>query len=175
MAEPEILTSALFYLELKLDGSKDSVDAIFLDCKGFKSSQEVIEIAEVTPNKWGRYQRRGQSDQMDESKATSAGQIVRTKIPGNVKVNNITLRRGMSISRALWNWFEDVQRGNWDKQRRNGSLTIYNQKREAQARFEFERAWPTNYNITDLSASSNDYEIEELELACEAFKRVETG
>lgn len=171
MAEQqEILTSALFYLELKLDGSKDSVDAVFMDCKGFKSTQEVIEIAEVTPNKWGRVER-GKTEA--QAKVKNPGQLVKSKIPGNVKVNNITLRRGLSISKTLWLWFEDVQRGNWDLQRRNGSLTIYNQKREAQARFEFERAWPTTYTITDLSASSNDYEIEELELVCEAFKRVD--
>lgn len=171
MAEQEILTSALFYLELKLDGSKDAVDGIFMDCKGFKSTQEVIEITEVTPNKWGRV-KRGQTNEQAQFK--NPGQIVRTKIPGNVKVNNITLRRGLIASKTLWLWFEDVQRGNWDQQRRDGSLTIYNQKKEAQARFQFERAWPTNYTLTDLNASSNEYEIEELELVCEAFKRVDT-
>jgi hypothetical protein len=31
---PEILTNSRFYLELKLDGSKDSVDGYFMECQG---------------------------------------------------------------------------------------------------------------------------------------------
>lgn len=159
MPELEILTTCRFYLELKLKDSNDSVDGIFMDCKGFKCTQEVIEICEVTPNQWGKEQK--------------PGQLVRTKIPGNIKTNNLVLKRGMTASKTLWKWFEDIQTGNWAKERRDGSLTIYNQKSDIQARFEFQRAWPTNYTITDVSASSNEIEIEELELACEEFKRVQ--
>lgn len=158
MPELEILTNCRFYLELKLKDSIDPVDGIFLDCKGFKYSQEVIDICEVTPNKWG--------------KDSKPGQLVRTKLPGNVKTNNLVLRRGMTASKTLWKWFEDVQSGKWAKERRDGSLTIYNQSNEVQARFEFFRAWPSNYTITDVSASSNEVEIEELELVCEEFKRI---
>ena len=156
MADLEILTSCRFYIKLELAGSQEPVDAIFMDCKGFKSTQEVIEVCEVTPEKWG--------------KATK-GFVVRTKIPGNVKTNNIVLRRGLSSSKTLWQWFDKIQSGNWASDRQDGSLTIYDQSGKAQAIFEFERAWPTNYTISDLSASSNEVEIEELELACETFKR----
>ena len=99
--------------------------------------------------------------------------MVRTKIPGNFKTNNLILRRGMTSSKTLWKWFEDVQSGDWAKQRRNGSLSIYDQASKPQARFEFQRAWPSNYTVADVSSSSNDFEIEELELVCEEFKRVQ--
>lgn len=158
MPQKEILTASRFYLELKLDGSDDAVDGFFMDCKGFKCSQEVIEIAEVTPQKWAK---------------AKIGRVVRTKLPGNRKTNNITLKRGMTVSKTLWKWFEDVQDGNWAKQRRDGSLTIYNLKGEVQAQFQFERAWPTTYTISDVSASSTEVEIEELEFVCEGFKRVQ--
>ncbi len=157
MAHPEILISSRFYLELSLDGNNQAVDGIFMDCKGFKCSQEVIEVCEVTPNKWGKAQK---------------GMVMRTKIPGNVKINNIVLRRGLISSLALWQWFEETQKGNWAKQRKDGSLQIYNQKGEPQARFRFLNGWATSYSLSDLSASSTDYEIEELEIACEVFKRV---
>ena len=75
---PEILTNSRFYIELSLDGSQDPVDAYFTECKGFKHSQEVIEVCEVTPQRWGK---------------AKYGQVVRTKVPGNIKTNNITLRR----------------------------------------------------------------------------------
>ena len=157
MTHPEILTASRFYLELSLDGSNQSVDGIFMDCKGFKCSQEAIEVCEVTPNQWGKAQK---------------GMVMRTKIPGNIKINNIVLRRGLISSTALWQWFEETQKGNWAKQRRDGSLQIYNQKGKREAQFQFFNGWATSYSLSDLNASSSDYEIEELEIACEVFKRV---
>ncbi len=153
---PEILTTCRFYLELKLDGSEDPVDAYFMDCKGFKRTQEVIEACEVTPQKWGK---------------ATYGQVVRTKVPGNVKSNNLTLRRGMTRSQTFWKWFEAVQEGRWSEQRKDGSLTVYDQAGTIQARFDFQGAWPTSYTLTDLSSSSNEVEIEEVEVAFEEFTR----
>jgi phage tail-like protein len=72
---------------------------------------------------------------------------------------------------TLWNWLKAVEEGNWAKQRRDGFLTIYNQAAQAQARFEFKGAWPSSYTITDVKASANELEIEEIELVVEEFKR----
>jgi phage tail-like protein len=154
---PEILTAHRFYLALTLDGQQDNVDGFFLECHGFKRTQDVIEIAEVTSNKWG---------------ATDKGQVVRTKLPGNVKSGNITLKRGMTNSVAIWKWFEAVQEGKWAAQRKNASLTIYDQAGKEQARFELAGAWPASYKIADVNARSSDIEIEEVEVAFEEFKRV---
>jgi phage tail-like protein len=158
----EFLTACRFYLELSLDGSKDPIDAIFFECKGLKATQQVIEICEVTPNKWGN---------------ASKGQVVRTKVPGNTKYDNIILRRGMSSSMTFWNWFEYSQGGGWadggqhPKQRKNGSLTIFNQSGEAAARLQFKRAWPTIFKVSDVSAKSTEFEIEELGIAVEELIR----
>ena len=153
---PEILTNNRFFIELKLEGSQEPVDAYFMDCKGFKNSQDVIEVCEVTPQRWG---------------AAKFGQVVRTKVPGNVKTNNITLRRGMTKSATMWKWFEAVQEGNWAKQRRDGSLSIYDQASQPQAIFQFLGAWPVSYVVSDLSSASGDVEIEEMEIAVESFTR----
>ncbi len=153
---PEILTTCRFYVELSLDGSQDPIDAYFMDCKGFKRTQEVIEVCEVTSQQWGK---------------AKSGRVIRTKVPGNVKTNNITFRRGMTCSATLWKWFDAVQTGNWQNQRKDGSLNILNQAGEVQAKFTFLRAWPTTYSLTDVSANSNDVEIEEMELAVEALVR----
>ena len=158
MAPLEILTPHRFYLQLSL--SQDQVDGIFLECQGFKRTQDPIEICEVTANYWGTGQQK------------SKGQVVRTKLPGNVKSGNLTLRRGMTSSKALWDWFEAVQMGNWAKQRKNASLTIYDQAANSQVRFELSGAWPTSYKIADVNARSTDIEIEEVEVAFEEFKRV---
>ena len=50
----EVLTSSKFYLEIKVDGSDDRIDGYFMECLGFERSQDVIELCEVTPQKWGK-------------------------------------------------------------------------------------------------------------------------
>lgn len=156
MVPAEILIANRFYLELSLDGSQAQVDAVFLECQGFKRTQDAIEICEVTSNKWG---------------SADKGLVVRTKIPGNIKSGNLTLRRGMTSSVTIWNWFQAVGTGKWATQRKNASLTIYNQAGQEQARFELTGAWPASYKITDVNARSTEIEIEEVEIAFEEFKR----
>lgn len=153
----EILTTSRFYVELKLDGSQDPVDAYFKECKGFKYSQELIEIPEVAPLAWG---------------AAKQGRVVITKMPGNIKLSNFTLVRSLRTSQTLWTWIKVVQEGNWAKQRRDGSLVIYKTSAKEGARFNFKRAWPVSYKFSDVKADGSDLGIEELEIACEEFERV---
>jgi phage tail-like protein len=157
--EYEVLTSSRFYLELKMDGSDDRIDGYFMECSGFQRSQQMIEFSHVTPQKWGK-------------DGTTSGRVVRTKVPGNSSCNNLVLKRGMTISTAVWDWFRAVERGNWATQRRDGDLVIYDQGAIEQARFRFLRAWPISYKISDVKAGNNDFEIEEIELAVDEFMRV---
>jgi len=155
---PEILTACRFYVELLLDGSKDGVDGLFMECKGFKVAQEVVEFTEIFPEPWGKAKR---------------GRLYTSKLPGAKKtVDNISLRRGLSSSETLWNWLNLVQEGNWANQRRNGSIAVYRQNGDIGALFQFENAWPISYSVTDNTASSSELACEELEMACEVFKRV---
>ncbi|MBH8560930.1 phage tail protein [Nostoc sp. CENA67] len=159
---PEILTNSRFYLELKLDGSQEPVDGYFMECQGFKTTQQVIEISEVTPLTWGKA-------------GNTNGRIVRTKIPGNVTYSNIILRRGLTISMTMWNWLAAIQEGKWSEQRRDGSLVIYNQAANEQFRLEFKNAWPTGYTISDVKAAGSEHEIEEIEVVVEELKRVQVS
>jgi phage tail-like protein len=160
LPEPyELLTNSKFYLEISLNGSLEGIDGYFMECQGFKRSQELIAFCEVVPQKWG--------------KDAKAGLIQRTKVPGNSKVENIILKRGLCISDSMWKWFQAVEEGKWAKQRRDGDLTIYNQAAQQQARFRFERAWPVSYKISDLKAGGNEFELEEVELAVESLMRVQ--
>ncbi len=151
---PEILTASRFYLQLSLDGS-DGSDCYFLECRGFQQTQAPIEICEVT-KKIG---------------AGTGQQVVRTKLPGNVKSGNITLRHGMTSSKSLWDWFKAMQDGKWGEQRKLISLSIYNQASKVVAEFQLTNAWPSSYKLTDVNAKSTEIEIEELEVAFEKFER----
>ncbi|MEH2118620.1 phage tail protein [Nostoc sp.] len=150
----EFLTKYRFFVGLNL-GWNDS-DTYFLECQGFTRTQDVIEICEVTSQKWG-----------DASK----GKPVITKLPGNAKSGNIILRKGLTTYASWWKWFEEVETGKWKEQRKNIYLSIYNQEGKERARFELNGAWPTSYKISDFDATSHEIEIEEIEIAFEEFKR----
>jgi phage tail-like protein len=152
----EILTACRFYVELKLDGSTESVDGYFAECKGLRYSQDAIEFNEVFP-------KQGQGP---------PSMVCCTKMPGNNSVSNITLRRGLTASEMLWQWISDVNSHQWVKKFRDGSLTIYRQDGTAGARFAFFHAWPVSYSVTDAIASGSELAFEEIELACEDLQRV---
>lgn len=154
---PEVLARCRFFLELKLDGSQDSVDGYFMECSGFKVTQDLIEATEVTGQQWGKAKK---------------GRVVRTKIPGNVKYTNMVLRRGLTCSMTLWNWLQAVEEGQWGAKKQDGSLAIYDQGGQQQVRLEFKNAWPVSYSISDLSVVSGDFEIEEIEVTVEELKRI---
>jgi phage tail-like protein len=154
----EYLTASRFYVEIHLDGSKENVDGLFMECKGLNYTQDVIEFSESNPVRWG-------------SASATRGRVIRTKIPGNAKVGNISLRRGMNGSSTLWQWIDAVQNGNWANQYRDGSLTVYRQAGSVGARFQFRGAWPFSYSISESTANGSELLIESMEFACEELFR----
>lgn len=158
-AQIEFLTNSRFYVEITLQGSLEKIDGYFMECSGLSRSQEAIEIAEVTPQIWGK-------------SGSTKGRVVRTKIPGNVKSENITLKQGLTISMTMWNWLKAVEDGNWAQQFRDGDITVYNQGAVEQARFRFNGAWPVRYKIADFKADSSEFAITEVELSVRDFLRI---
>jgi phage tail-like protein len=154
----ELLLASRFYLklELQIGGGSETVDAVFLDCRRFQRSQTAIAIVEVTANQWAK---------------AKYGQLVTTKIPGHVATDNLVLKRGMTDSMTLWNWFNQVELGQWKDQEAEGSLSIFDQSGSEQARYDFQGAWPMRYNTSEVNAKSTELAIEELELAVSSFVR----
>jgi phage tail-like protein len=157
MSKPNVLMASSFSISLQLDGSKDSVDGIFMGCDGFDFTQEVIQFREVTGNRWGKADR---------------GRLQMTKLPGDSVGGNLILRRGINISMSVWKWFELVQEGNWSKQRKIASLT-FRENGSSRAVFEFTEAWPTRYRVGEMKTDASDVELEEIEIAYEGFKRIQ--
>ena len=61
------------------------------------------------------------------------------KITGLAKYANLTLKRGYTQDRALWNWYTNVMNGVPD--RRNVTIVLMNERREAVLRWHAENAW----------------------------------
>ncbi|MEM8611313.1 MAG: phage tail protein [Cyanobacteria bacterium P01_H01_bin.105] len=155
----ELLLSSRFYFELslKLKGGNDTVDAVFLECQKFQKEQKIIEIVEVAKAKWAN---------------AKVGQLVTTKMPGRSTAENLILKRGLTDSLALWQWFTDIESGKWNSDHVSaGSLNVFDQAGAVKAKFDFTGAWPTRYSSSDMNAQSNEMAIEELELAVNGFTR----
>jgi phage tail-like protein len=91
------------------------------------------------------------------------------KAPGSVSYSNVVVRRGMTSSKELWEWWERVRDGDVD--RRNISIKLLDDKREVVARWNVFQAWPVRYTAPDLNAESDDVAIETLELTHEGIDR----
>ena len=57
--------------------------------------------------------------------------------------------------------------------RRNGTITLYNQKGEAVARWNIDRAWASKLNGPTYDAKTNEVAIEELTITHEGYRRVQ--
>ena len=89
------------------------------------------------------------------------------KLPGLTKYTNITLKRGIVGDLSLWQWLSSVRDGN--VQRRDGVITLLDERREPVLRFRFRRGWPCKWEGPSLNAQSNCVAIEALEICHEGL------
>jgi phage tail-like protein len=87
------------------------------------------------------------------------------KLPGRVKYSNIILKRGLTASQDLWNWYKNVVTGVPD--RRTVAVTLLDDSRSSVMKWLFYNAWPIKYEISSLQGKGNDVAIESLEIAHE--------
>ncbi len=125
------------------------VTGYFTECSGIGSEHEIIEHKIV-----------------DEK-----GRELIQKIPGRLKWENVTFKRGITENMDIWDWRETVVQGQVDDARRNGSVVMFNQSLEEVARWNFENAWPLKVSGPSMKADSNEFGVEELVLTHEGLYR----
>lgn len=145
MAEQDPLVSSWFGVEFQ-----GQVVGAFRECTGLGSENEVVEYKASGPK----------------------GEYVIKKVPGRLKWNNVTLKRGITDSMDMWKWRKLVEQGKIDDARKNGTITMYNQQGSAVARWDFTNAWPSKLSGPSANASNNEVAIEELEITHEGYERV---
>jgi phage tail-like protein len=101
---------------------------------------------------------------------TEGGDRHSRKLPGKVKYSNITLKYGLTDDRFLYDWMLEAARGN--VVRKSGSIVILDLQGNERVRWNFKEAWPTTWKGPTLAAKSNEYAIEEINLAHEGIERV---
>ena len=91
------------------------------------------------------------------------------KLPGLITYPNVTLKRGITTSRELFDWWTTAVKGN--VQRRNVVIVLLDDERKEVLRWILHEAWVATYESGDLSAEGNDVAIESIELAHEGLER----
>lgn len=142
--------------ELPLVGFHFAVDiqgvitGFFTECSGLGSEHEMIEHKIVTEK----------------------GQEIVKKIPGRMKWEDITLKRGITSSMDIWDWRKQVEDGDVESARRDGSIIMFDQQLSEVARWNFERAWPLKVTGPSPKTDSNEIGVEELVITHEYIARV---
>ena len=90
------------------------------------------------------------------------------KLPGLAKYPNVTLKRGITGSTDLFEWWKSVRDG--QVVRRNVTITLLDEQRQAVYRWLLRNAWPVKIEGPTLNASGNEVAIETLELAHEGLE-----
>ena len=90
------------------------------------------------------------------------------KLPGLTKYPNVTLKRGITGRTDLFEWWKTVRDG--QVQRRNVTITLLDEQRQAVYRWQLRNAWPVKLEGPSLNASGNEVAIETLELAHEGLE-----
>jgi phage tail-like protein len=145
MATTDPLVSAWFGVEFQ-----GQVKGAFRECTGMGSENEVVE-----------YKASGEK-----------GEFIIHKLPGRLKWNNITLKRGITDDMDMWKWRQMIEKGQIDQARKNGSIVMFSQEGKEIARWDFVNAWPSKLSGPTANATNNEVGIEEMELSVEGYERV---
>ncbi len=128
----------------------DSIDgATFRKCSGLKTETEVFEYQEGGDNETTR------------------------KLIGPTKANNIVLTQGHVSDPALFKWRDEIaSSGNKKIARRNGSIVALAADGKTEVgRWNFQKAWPVRWEMTEFDGSSGQVSCEVLELAVEKITK----
>ncbi len=121
----------------------------FSECSGLETTLEVEE-----------YQEGGRNETV-------------LKFPTRVNWTNLRLRRGVTLSDDLWNWYYSFVEG--DGKRRDGVIVLQNDLHVPVKTWHFIRGLPVKWVGPTLDAAQSQIAIEELEIAHEGLKLYSPG
>lgn len=90
------------------------------------------------------------------------------RLPTRTKLVPLTLKRGMTLSNELWNWYFDVIEGKIV--RKSGSIILYNELDQEFRRWNFYDAYPTKWTGPEMNATASEVAVEQIELTHNGFK-----
>lgn len=92
------------------------------------------------------------------------------KMPGLRKFGNITLKRGYTANRSLWEWRKTTIDGLTE--RKSGAIILLDEARQPALRWEFREGWVSKYEGPALKSTANEAAMESIEIAVEHVELV---
>lgn len=90
------------------------------------------------------------------------------KMPGQVKYNNITLKRGIVVgNNEFFEWWNTMKMNKIE--RRDITINLLNEEHEPTVVWRIKNAFPVKVLYGDLKAGASEVAIEILEIACEGI------
>src|SRR5437667_2061704 len=93
------------------------------------------------------------TDASDYREGADISMYVR-KLPGLRKGGPITLKRGYTRDRGLWDWRREIINGHF--KRRNASIILLDEDRKEVLRWNVREAWITKWESGPLNAKTSD-------------------
>lgn len=131
-----------------------------------------VEISGVITGYFTEVSGLGSEHEIIEYKIVDNGRPLTRKIPGRLKWGDITLKRGISHEMDIWRWRKQVEDGDVEGARTNGSIFMLDETYQEVARWNFEFGWPSKVSGPTPKADSNEVGIEELTIVHEGITRV---
>ncbi len=136
---------------------------------GYSYSVEIDQVEIAQFNELGGA---SMEVQVIEHRANNArGLPIIKKAPGAIKAGDLTLKKGKTESKALHDWIRQVERGQIDQARKNGSVVIYDYARTEVARYNFVNGWPSKWALGTLKAGANEILTEDITITHEGLSQ----
>ena len=127
---------------------------------GASSDDEDIRFQEVT----------GLAAEVTTEELKEGGLPYPHRMPTGTKFGNLVLKRGMVKGSKLRKWVRGaVEDFDFDPQ--DVEVTLLDEEHNPLAVWNFTRAWPVKWSVSDLKAQDNALVVESLELAYASFRR----
>lgn len=95
-------------------------------------------------------------------KEGNGSKVIERKRPGRPKYSEVVLKRGLTTSQDVHNWFKEVVDANSPTPYKTASIVLYDRLQTECARFNLEGCWPSKVSASDLQAGSDDSMVEEV-------------
>jgi phage tail-like protein len=134
-----------FAIELKLPGSNGTLcNAAFAECDGLEMTMDVKTLRAGGDN------------------------VRQLRLAGPVSYGQLTLKRGMTDSFDLWDWFDRVCVD--PSLRASGEVIVKGVDRRVQVSFVLERCLPMKLKAPALNARDGTIAVEEMQIAYELMR-----
>lgn len=135
-----------FNFRLEIEGK---LSGYFTECSGIGSENEVV----------------------DHKVVDDGGHEIVQKIPGRLKWQDVTLKRGITDAMDIWDWRALVEQGKMSDARTNCSIIMMDRNYEDVARWDLVNAWPSKVTGPSVKSDSNEFGVEEVTIVHEGMFR----